>query len=88
MWIIADRVRDLRRERKLDQQALADRAQVSMQTISNLETGRLKDIKISTLSALAVALNVSLPALLSERDVGGSRGEPGTESSTSLTHCG
>lgn len=64
MMVIADRVRELRRDASLDQQALADRARVSMQTVSNLETGRLQDIKISTLSRLAGALGVSPVDLL------------------------
>ena len=30
-----------------------------MQTVSNLETGRLRDLKVSTLSALARSLGMS-----------------------------
>lgn len=68
MTVIADRVRELRRGASLDQQALADRARVSMQTVSNLETGRLQDIKISTLSRLAGALGVSPVDLLTRSE--------------------
>lgn len=39
-----------------------------MQTISNLETGRLRDLKVSTLSALANSLGVPLYALYGESD--------------------
>lgn len=59
MQTIADRVRELRAERDLDQRELAARARVSMQTVSNLETGRLRDLKVSTLSRLARALGVT-----------------------------
>ena len=61
---MSDRVRELRKEAGLDQQQLADRASVSMQTISNLETGRLRDIKLSTISRLAEALGVTTNDLL------------------------
>jgi transcriptional regulator with XRE-family HTH domain len=65
METISDRVRELRRARGLDQRELAAQAGVSMQTISNLETGRLRDLKVSTLSALARSLGVSPAELLS-----------------------
>ena len=65
MQTISDRVRELRRRRGLDQRELASRAGVSMQTVSNLETGRLRDLKVSTLSALARSLGVSPVELLS-----------------------
>ena len=65
MQTISDRVRELRRARGLDQRELAARAGVSMQTVSNLETGRLRDLKVSTLSALARSLGVSPAELLS-----------------------
>ena len=65
MQMISDRVRELRRARGLDQRELASRAGVSMQTVSNLETGRLRDLKVSTLSALARSLGVTPAELLS-----------------------
>lgn len=58
-----DRVREIRKNRGLLQQQLADRAGVSMQTISNLENGRhVPDT--STLLKIAKALGVSLGDLL------------------------
>jgi DNA-binding Xre family transcriptional regulator len=66
--LIAERVRELRRARGLDQRELARRAGVSMQTVSNLETGRLRDLKVSTLAALAGSLGVSPAELLRRSD--------------------
>ena len=60
---VGDRVRDLRKERGWLQQELADRAGVSMQTVSNLETGRHVP-GIATLSKIAGALGVGLGELL------------------------
>jgi transcriptional regulator with XRE-family HTH domain len=64
MTVLSNRVRELRHARGLDQQALAERAGISMQTVSNLETGRLRDLKVSTLAALGNALGVSSAELL------------------------
>jgi XRE family transcriptional regulator, regulator of sulfur utilization len=58
-----DKVRDLRKERGWSQQELADRAGISMQTVSNLETSRHVP-GIVTLSKIAGALGVPLPDLL------------------------
>jgi transcriptional regulator with XRE-family HTH domain len=60
---VGDKVRDLRKERGWSQQELAGRAGISMQTVSNLETGRHVP-GIATLSKIAGALGVPLPALL------------------------
>jgi transcriptional regulator with XRE-family HTH domain len=60
---VGDKVRDLRKERGWSQQELADRAGISMQTVSNLETGRHVP-EIATLSKIAGALGVPLPDLL------------------------
>lgn len=60
---VADKVRSLRRERGWLQQELARRAGVSMQTVSNLETGRhVPDT--ATLLKIARALGVGLGELL------------------------
>lgn len=66
MSVLSNKVRALRRARGLDQRTLAERAGVSMQTVSNLETGRLRDLKVSTLAALGNALGVSSAELLSQ----------------------
>ena len=60
---VGDKVRDLRKERGWSQQELADQAGISMQTVSNLETGRHVP-GIATLSKIAGALGVPLSDLL------------------------
>ena len=66
--VVAGRVRELRRAAGLEEQELARRAGISLQTVSNLETGRLRDLKLSTLSKIAAALSVSPEELLSPAD--------------------
>ena len=58
-----DKVRELRKVRGWLQQDLADRAGVSMQTVSNLETGRHAP-EFPTLLKIAKALGVGLADLL------------------------
>jgi transcriptional regulator with XRE-family HTH domain len=60
---VGDKVRDMRKGRGWSQQELADQAGISMQTVSNLETGRHVP-GIATLSKIAGALGVPLPDLL------------------------
>jgi transcriptional regulator with XRE-family HTH domain len=60
---VGNKVRDLRKGRGWSQQELADRAGISMQTVSNLETGRHLP-GMATLSKIAGALGISLPDLL------------------------
>jgi DNA-binding XRE family transcriptional regulator len=59
---VGDKVRGLRKERGWLQQDLADRAGVSMQTVSNLETGRHVP-EMATLAKIAAALKVPLAEL-------------------------
>lgn len=58
-----DKVRGLRKARGWLQQDLADQAGVSMQTVSNLETGRHAP-EFPTLAKIAKALGVGLADLL------------------------
>jgi len=64
---IGQRLRALRTERrpKLTQAELAERAGVSTDLIAKLEQGRKKTARISSLTLLARALDVTLPELLS-----------------------
>jgi transcriptional regulator with XRE-family HTH domain len=64
MTTLGDRVRELRKARGWSQQALGDRAGVTAQTVWLLETHQLKDVKLSTLSKIADALEVSITDLL------------------------
>jgi transcriptional regulator with XRE-family HTH domain len=64
MTTLWDRVRELRKARGWSQQALGDRAGVTAQTVWLLETHQLKDVKLSTLSKIAGALEVPVPDLL------------------------
>lgn len=65
---IGQRIRELRVERipRLTQQQLADRAGVSVDVIQKLEQGRKSNARITTLAAIAEALDVDLPSLLSK----------------------
>jgi transcriptional regulator with XRE-family HTH domain len=64
MTTLGDRVRELRKARGWSQQALGDRAGVTAQTVWLLETHQLKDVKLSTLSKIAGALEIPVPDLL------------------------
>lgn len=60
--LVGDKVRELRKARGWLQQDLADRAGVSMQTVSNLETRRHVP-ETATLAKIARALGVPLGEL-------------------------
>jgi len=66
MSIIGQRIYELRTERvpRLTQRELAERAGLSVDVIQKLEQGRKASAKITTLTAIAQALDVDLPALL------------------------
>ena len=58
------RLRELREERCLTQEALAARCGLNVDTISSIECGRQKRIYIDTLSKLAKGLGVSVSAII------------------------
>jgi transcriptional regulator with XRE-family HTH domain len=60
---LAMKLKRLRTEKVLTQQALAERAKVSLGYVARLETGHY-DPKLSTLRKLAKALGVPVTALL------------------------
>jgi transcriptional regulator with XRE-family HTH domain len=68
MASIGQRLRELRTERipRLTQHDLAERAGVSVDVIQKLEQGRKASARITTLSAIADALDVDLAQLLSK----------------------
>ena len=69
MSSIGQRIYDLRTDRvpRFTQRELAERAGVSVDLIQKLEQGRKATAKITTLTAIARALDVDLSALLSRR---------------------
>ncbi|MFJ6294371.1 helix-turn-helix transcriptional regulator [Streptomyces griseoviridis] len=66
---IGDRVKDLREFRDLTQEELADRAGVHVDTIRKLEQNKRQSARISTLRALARALDVQLERLVGQATV-------------------
>jgi transcriptional regulator with XRE-family HTH domain len=66
MMIIGQRIRELRTERMpaLTQEALAERAGVSVDVIRKLEQGRKVSARLPTLASIAEALDVDLSALV------------------------
>jgi transcriptional regulator with XRE-family HTH domain len=71
---IGERLRELRRDRKLSQEQLAEKAGVGAGVIGDLEQGRRETARIDTLAKLAGALGVALPvlfgAVMDEAEVG------------------
>ena len=63
---IGQRVKALRLARELSQEALARRADVSLNVVTRLERGVITDPHYSTLTALAVALGASVGELVGE----------------------
>lgn len=57
-------IRKIRQENCMTQDELAKKANISRATIINLESGEEMEVKISTLEALAHALNCSVSAFL------------------------
>lgn len=60
--IVAGRIRDLRTERRLTQEELAQRADVVVRTVQNLEAGRITP-RHKTRRAIAKALGVPVEQL-------------------------
>lgn len=59
------RLRQIREERKLSQQALARRAGVAQSTVSEIESGK-ESPRVKVLAKLAAALGVPVSTLLDE----------------------
>jgi transcriptional regulator with XRE-family HTH domain len=62
-----DRLRTLREQRKLSQEALARRAGLALLTVNRLENGHRTAPTADTLSLLAHALGCSIDDLFTER---------------------
>lgn len=57
-------IKETRKESKLTQAELAEKAGVSRVTISRLESGKLKETTLGTLSRIAQALQVTVDDLI------------------------
>ena len=66
---LAERIRTARKERQLSQEALANRAGMSLRAFRSLETGEADDPHYSTLSKLAEALGLSVSELVGEKSL-------------------
>lgn len=60
---LGERVRELRHQRKLSQEALAERASLHWTYVSGIERGR-RNPGLNTLGSIAAALRVSLAELV------------------------
>lgn len=65
-YVIADNVRICRKKEHLTQMELAERAQMSLDTIKRIESGKTS-MSLQNFLKLADALRVSLPRLLYEK---------------------
>ena len=58
--MIGKKIKQFREEQGLSQDELAEKSGVSRMTITYLETGVTKDVKLGTLNKIAVGLDVAL----------------------------
>lgn len=63
---LSEKIKKHREKIGLTQETLARKADISYNTIIKLETGGIKDPRISTLSKVAKALKVSIDDLITE----------------------
>ena len=63
LWKIGQRVKQIREEKGITQQSIANNIDTDRANISRLESGRV-DSRISTLFRIATDLGVPLPSLL------------------------
>ena len=66
---VGEEVRRLRKQIGLRQETLADRAGISRQHLSKIETGKV-DVSVSVLAALATVMGRTLGELLEDVDLG------------------
>ncbi len=72
--MFGDRIREARKARKLSQNKLANKANVTLSLVSKLEQGVINDPHYSTLNNIASALGMSVEELV-EEPVGAGKGE-------------
>ena len=54
------KIKELREAMRMTQEELAQKSGVSRQTISSIETGKADNVLVSTLAAIAVALDTTV----------------------------
>ena len=59
-------IRDLRYDRKMSQEELAQQAEISIRTLQHIESGVTPTPRIDTVAKIAAVLGVSVTSLLSE----------------------
>ena len=65
---LGERVQLLRQRRELTQQELADQAEVSKMTVIRIEKGKVTNVQLKTLRAIAKVLGVMVETLLEEQE--------------------
>lgn len=66
MTMVGQRIRELRKEKGMTQQELADKAGVDVSYLSLIETGRKQNPTITFLARIAAVLGVDIETLLKE----------------------
>jgi transcriptional regulator with XRE-family HTH domain len=61
---LGKRIRELRKKRGLSQEKLAEKAGITLRHVARLESSVPPAVAVDTLDAIARALNVSLPSLV------------------------
>ena len=64
--MLAENIKELRKQRKLSQEELAKKAGVTYSTLIKLESGSNKNPTVKTLQQIAQALGVTLDDLMKE----------------------
>jgi len=63
---LSDQIREVRKERGISQQRLAERAGLALSQVGKLEQGAITDPHIGTLRQIATALGIPVAELLEE----------------------
>ena len=62
--MVGERIRNRRKDLKMNQETLAEKSNVCRATISAIENGKLDNVLIGTLSAIATALDTTVDFFL------------------------
>lgn len=61
---IGTRIKERRKSMKMNQQTLANKCNISRERISAIENGKVKNVLVSTLNAIALALDTDVEFFL------------------------